>query len=157
MAVAAAEAVNEVAVVTEELLEAVAFVTELGALIEEWLGAVGEFIEGKLSSGDVVGHVGDRVACAASVESAAGGEVALRLAVSVLCCFEVVGDVRDGPVVRGAAWGQLSEALVEYVDPMLDACDFVLFGFNGGPGVGECPAGVVSEIVEPVGDHTSRQ
>ena len=54
---------------------------------------------------------------------------------------------------RGLSPARLS---IEYVDPMLDACDFVLFGFNGGPGVGECPAGVVSEIVEPVGDHASR-
>ena len=54
LAVAAAEAVNEVAVLAEVLLEAVAFVTELGALIEEWLGAVGEFVEGMLGGTDNV-------------------------------------------------------------------------------------------------------
>ena len=70
----AVEAAAEVLVAALFAAEAVVFVTGLVALVEEWLGAVGEFVECGSSGVDVLGGFGDRVSGVAAVEESAVGE-----------------------------------------------------------------------------------
>jgi hypothetical protein len=57
------EAAGELPVDLEVLLQLVLFLTELVALVEEGLGAAGEFVEGGAGGGGVVGSFGECVAC----------------------------------------------------------------------------------------------
>ena len=155
-AVGIAECSEELAALYSVLAEPVAFAVELGALVEEGSGAMGQFLERDLGGCNTVSCVGDRVSGSAPVESAAAGEVLLGLSVSASSSFEIAGQAGDGPVVWGATWGELGELLGELVDALLDAGLLALLNFDGGSGVSEFATSVVLEIMEPVRDRTPR-
>ena len=68
------------------------FGAEVVALVEEGLGAAGEFAERGFGGRDFFGGVGEFVAGGAPVETAAGGEVVFGVAVSLPRCGQVLGD-----------------------------------------------------------------
>ena len=59
----AVEAAGELLVDLAVLLEPLLFLSELVALVEEWLGAAGEFVERRADEGDIVSCLGKCVAC----------------------------------------------------------------------------------------------
>ncbi len=151
-----AEAARELLVDLAVLLQPVLFLTELVALVEQWLDAAGEFVKRGTGSGDTIGGLGHRVAGGAAVETAGGGEFSFGIASALLGVAEVAGGAADGVVVRGAVWFEVGELSAELVDALSELGVALLFGCVGGACVGEFGSGGVVEVGEPVGDLASR-
>ena len=111
-------------------------------MVEEGLGAAGEFVECGAGGGDVVGGFGDGVSCGAAVEASGVGEVAFGLSVSLFGVVEVAGDGGDGVVVGCAAVFEVGELSGELVDAVLDVRRLLgCWCVDVGVGVGEFVCG----------------
>ena len=152
----AVEAAGELLVDLAVLLQPMLFLSELVALVEEWLGAACEFFEGGAGGVDVVGGFGKCVACGAPVEAACGGEFSFGVASALFGAVELGSGAVDGLVVRGAVWFEGGELSAELVDALSEVGVALLFGSLGGLCVGELGSGGVVEVGEPVGDLVPR-
>ena len=67
----------------------------LVASVEEWSGSAGEFVEGGVGGGDVVGCFVECVAGGAAVESSGGGEFSFGVASALFGAVELGGGLGD--------------------------------------------------------------
>ena len=135
--------------------EAVAFVAELVASVEERGGATGELGERGLGGGEFVGCVGEVASCCSPAEGSAVGDGSFGLPLAFLGLGDVVVGGGDRGVVGRAARLELVQVVGEIPDAACDASVLAAQLVQRVVCVCELGGGLVVGVVEPARDrHT---